>query len=57
MLPAQKYQKMANWREEYLTSLKGSEMNHPVNMELVQTCMGYPRNARNENQITNVTGN
>ncbi|KAJ3476693.1 hypothetical protein NLG97_g9041 [Lecanicillium saksenae] len=29
---------MPSWREEYLTSLKGSEMNNPVNMELVQTC-------------------
>ncbi|KAM3456864.1 hypothetical protein MY3296_001522 [Beauveria thailandica] len=30
--------KMSNWREEYLVSLKESEMNSPVNMELVQTC-------------------
>ncbi|KAM3511349.1 hypothetical protein MY11210_005022 [Beauveria gryllotalpidicola] len=29
---------MPNWREEYLVSLKESEMNNPVNMELVQTC-------------------
>ncbi|OAQ99570.1 hypothetical protein LLEC1_03383 [Akanthomyces lecanii] len=40
MLPAQRYQKMPNWREEYLTSLRGSEMNHPVNMELVQAFAG-----------------
>lgn len=30
---------MPNWKEEYFTSLKGAEMNSPVNMELVQTCM------------------
>lgn len=30
---------MANWKEEYMVSLKGAEMNNPVNMELVQTCM------------------
>ncbi|KAM3495409.1 hypothetical protein MY3957_001220 [Beauveria namnaoensis] len=29
---------MSNWREEYLVSLKESEINNPVNMELVQTC-------------------
>lgn len=29
---------MPNWREEYLISLRDSEMNTPVNMELVQTC-------------------
>ncbi|KAM3496810.1 hypothetical protein MY10362_009818 [Beauveria mimosiformis] len=29
---------MSSWREEYLVSLKESEMNSPVNMELVQTC-------------------
>ncbi|KAF1739259.1 Autophagy protein 16 [Beauveria bassiana] len=28
---------MSNWREEYLVSLKESEINNPVNMELVQT--------------------
>ncbi len=30
--------KMPNWKDEYLSSLRESEMNNPVNMELVQTC-------------------
>ena len=29
---------MANWREEYLSSLKDKELSNPVNMELVQAC-------------------
>lgn len=29
---------MPNWKDEYLGSLKGAELNNPVNMELVQTC-------------------
>ncbi|KAK4085525.1 uncharacterized protein Triagg1_515 [Trichoderma aggressivum f. europaeum] len=29
---------MPNWRDEYLSSLRESELNSPVNMELVQAC-------------------
>ncbi|PHH63477.1 hypothetical protein CDD81_5758 [Ophiocordyceps australis] len=29
---------MANWREEYLSSLQESELQNPVNMALVQAC-------------------
>ncbi|UKZ79448.1 autophagy protein 16, interacts with Atg12p-Atg5p [Trichoderma virens FT-333] len=29
---------MPNWRDEYLSSLRESELNTPVNMELVQAC-------------------
>ncbi|EGR48809.1 uncharacterized protein TRIREDRAFT_107509 [Trichoderma reesei QM6a] len=29
---------MPNWRDEYLSSLRESELNNPVNMELVQAC-------------------
>ena len=29
---------MPNWREEYLSSLRESELSNPVNMELVQAC-------------------
>jgi chromosome segregation ATPase len=32
---------MPNWRDEYLSSLRESELNNPVNMELVQACL-YP---------------
>jgi hypothetical protein len=30
---------MPNWRDEYLSSLRESELNSPVNMELVQACV------------------
>lgn len=29
---------MPSWRDEYLGSLRDSELRNPVNMELVQTC-------------------
>ncbi|KAK5997581.1 Autophagy-related protein 16 [Cladobotryum mycophilum] len=29
---------MPTWRDEYLSSLRESELNNPVNMELVQAC-------------------
>jgi hypothetical protein len=33
---------MPNWRDEYLSSLRESELNNPVNMELVQACLFPP---------------